>query len=108
MQREYDEDWDVFDELYSHYESNGHVLDPIKMSNVSEKITDHYKQSGTDIVPEETISTSVSEAEKESEPFRVKRTYARCPDCSGVIQPFQFNYEMAIFMCKNKKVKSKF
>jgi hypothetical protein len=105
MHREYDHDWDVIDELYGHYESDTRVLDPIKPNNVSEKITDNYKQSGTDIVLEETISTSISEAETDRGLSRLKRLFVSCPDCAGMVKPFQFNQDMAIFMCQNKKVK---
>jgi len=55
-------------------------------------------------VPEEIISTSISDIEVDCGLLRPTLTRLSCPECTGRVKAFQFNQEMAVFMCENTQV----
>jgi len=56
-------------------------------------------------VPEEIISTSISDLEVDFGLLRPTMTRLSCPECTGRVKAFQYNQEMAVFMCENTQVK---
>ena len=53
---------------------------------------------------EENVSTSISDMELQVRLMKPKITRLSCPECSDKVKAFQYNQEMAVFMCENTKV----
>jgi len=55
-------------------------------------------------LPEEIVSTSISDADLEICLSRPHHATLLCPECKNKIKAFQYNEEMSVYMCQNIKV----
>lgn len=94
-----DIDWDLFDNFV--VKQNYMTLDQNPSHPTSAvKGVDHYEING----PEENISTSISDIEVDQGIIRPNMPALACPECLSKVKAFQYNDEMAMFMCQNIQV----
>lgn len=94
-----DIDWELFDDFAA--KQNYMALDHnISYPSSSRKGIDHYEING----PEENISTSISDIEQDQGIVKPNMPALACPECLNKVKAFQYNDEMAMFMCQNIQV----
>ena len=93
-----DIDWQLFDDFAA--KQNYMALDHSASHPTSNrKGLNHDEING----PEENISTSISDIEDQGLVKPNMPTLA-CPECLSKVKAFQYNGEMAMFMCQNIQV----
>ena len=64
-----------------------------------------HKPSKEVNLPEEIVSTSISDADLElCIPRQPHNSRMNCPECKNRIKAFQYNEEMSVYMCQNTLV----
>lgn len=102
MNIEQDIDWEAFDNFmtkdFSHTFPNFDQDTPFFTSYIKDQEIQEVN------MPEENISTSISDIELDQKIIRPKMARMTCPECWSKIKAFQYNKDMSVFMCENIKV----